>query len=225
MRLRPIVQSCAALAMAVTAAPALAHGHHPAPAGEPGAAPPGPDMRPEWRDGPPHPPHAVDPRERDEWLAECRRRISIRDDGVGGALIGGLVGGFAGNRIAGRRHRTVGTIAGAAVGAAAGAAIDKAEDRGRARDECETYLDGYYDYYAHAGRGFGYGYGHAAYGGYGCCQAPMMMVPIIKLPRREPDCTETVEYITEDVPAARPKVRRIPSKRVRIVPDKRIKTK
>jgi hypothetical protein len=223
MRLRHIVQSCAALALAVAAAPVLAH-DHPMPAGEPGVAPPGPDMRPEWRgDGPPPPPQqTMAPDAREAWLGECRRRISVRDNGLGGAVIGGLIGGFAGNRIAGRGNRTVGTIAGAAVGAVAGAAIDKAEDKGRVRDECEAYLDSYYDYYAHAGRGYGYGYGYAAYGGCGGCGMPMMMVPV---QRKEPECTETVEYVTEYVPAPRPRVRYVPTKRVKVVPDKRIKVK
>jgi hypothetical protein len=225
MRLRHFVHTCAAstaLAFAALAAgPALAQDSS-AP-GAPYAAPDtgpdsGPDTRPDWK-GRHHPPHAIDPGSREAWLSECRRRISVRDNGVGGAVIGGLVGGFAGNRIAGRGHRTVGTIAGAAVGAAAGMAIDKAEDNGRVRDECETYLDEYYAYYAQAGHGYGRpGYGHAAYG-YGCCR-PMMMVPV---KMTEPECTETIEEIYEDVPV-RPRARRIPDKRVKVVPDKRVKT-
>jgi hypothetical protein len=205
MRFRHFIQTCAAsaaLALAVAAAaPALAQDGH-----EPGTAPEGPDTRPEWRQGSQQPPQAMDPGARAAWLGECRRRISVRDDGLGGAVIGGLVGGVAGNRIAGRRHRTVGTIAGAAVGAVAGAAIDQAEDAGRVRDECETYLDSYYDYYAHAAAGYGYP-------GYGCCNNQMA-------PRREPECTETVEYVDEYVPA-RPAHRSIPRRRA---PDKRIRT-
>lgn len=215
MRLRHIIQTCAAaaaLAVAGTAAaqetPGADH------VGGPGTAPAGPDARPEWRDERSSAPHyGVDPAARDAWLSECRRRISVRDDGLGGAVIGGLVGGFAGNRIAGRGNRTVGTLAGAAVGAAAGAAIDRAEDRDRVRDECEVYLDSYYDYYAQAGRAYGYGgYGRAVYTGAGCCDAA---------PRREPECTETVEYVYEDVPV-QSRVRRIPARRTKVVPDKRI---
>lgn len=203
MRFRLLIQTCAAGAALVLAAPALAQ-DGPAP----GTAPEGPDTRPQWQEGRGYPPQTIDPGTREAWLRECRRRISVRDDGLGGAVIGGVVGGVVGNRIAGRGSRTVGTIAGAAVGAAAGAAIDKAEDNGRVRDDCEAYLDSYYDYYAHAGRGYGYGYG-----------APMM----VPAPRSEPECTETVEEIYEDVPV-RPKARRIPSKRVKVVPDKRIRT-
>lgn len=172
-----------------------------------------------------------DPRARDAWLADCRQRISARDNGVGGAVIGGVVGGVAGNRIAGRGNRTVGTVAGAAVGAVAGSAIDRAEDRGRARDECEAYLDDYYARYTagYAQPGYdGYAYSAPAYPGYapsygypaGCCAtAPVMMVPV----QPAPQCTETVEYVYEDVPV-RPRTRRyIPDKRVKIIPDKRVK--
>lgn len=169
-------------------------------------------------------PH-MDAGARDAWLADCRQRLGKRDNGLGGALIGGLVGGVAGNRIAGKRHRTGGTLIGAGAGALAGMAIDKAEDHGRARDECEAYLADYEARYQqnHAGYGYGqrgYGYQAGGYGG-GCC-SPMMMVPVMMMPRAEPECTETVEYVYEDVPV-RPARRIVPRKRVKVVPDKRIK--
>ncbi len=149
-------------------------------------------------DGPEAPRYGgYEPAARDAWLADCRHRLSARDSGVGGALIGGAVGGFAGNRIAGRGNRTVGTLAGAAVGAVAGAAIDKAEDAGRNRDECEAYLDDYYARYTQSGA-----YRQASY------------------PAQQ-HCTETVEYVTEDVPV-RP-ARRVIPRRAKIVPDKRVK--
>ena len=169
---------------------------------------------------------------RDAWLADCRHRLSRQDSGLGGAVIGGVVGGVAGNRIAGRGDRTVGTIAGAAIGAAAGAAIDRAEDTGPSRDECEAYLADYYARYAHGGyypgNGYGYpsGYGYAApgiaytYPAGGCCTGhAMMMAPV----PAEPQCTETVEYVYEDVPArVGPRKRYIP-RPSKIVPDKRVK--
>lgn len=173
---------------------------------------------------------------RDEWLADCRSRFAKRDNGVGGAVIGSVVGGVAGNRIAGPGNRTVGTVAGAAVGAVAGAAIDRAEDNGHARDECEAYLD---DYYARYSGGYGQQGGYPAYAqsyapsyGYtsaGCCMAaPVMMVPAPV--SREPECTETVEYIYEDVPVRqtyRPRKRTkiVRDKRVWSAPDKRINIK
>lgn len=225
MRLRHFVQTCAASAALTLAmgafAPAMAQD-----APGPGTAPAGPDERPEWRGGPPPQPNGgyqMDPQARDQWLAECRRRLSVRDNGLGGAVIGGLIGGVAGNRIAGRGNRTVGTVAGAAVGAAAGMAIDKAEDNGRVRDQCEAYLDDYYAYYARSGYAYqGYGYAAPGYGyGYGCCNAqPMMMVPVMIPARPKPECTETVEYEYVDVPV-RAKPRPAPDKRVKVVPDKR----
>jgi hypothetical protein len=206
-----------------------------APADRDVEAPP-PYAAPPHRDPRPYPAsaHAAQPG-REAWLADCRSRVAARDNGVGGAVIGGVVGGVAGNRIAGRGNRAVGTVAGAAVGAVAGSAIDRAEDRGRARDECEAYLDDYYARYAAAGYGgytapAGYmqgGYAPAyRYAGAGCCMAPVMMVPA----QTQPECTETVEYVYEDVPVQRRtyrprRTKAVPDKRVKIVPDKRISTK
>jgi len=167
----------------------------------------------------------MDPAARDAWLGDCRQRIGSRNNGVGGALIGGLVGGVAGNRIAGRGHRTVGTVAGATIGAGAGLLIDKAGDQGSARDECEAYLADYEASYTQSQAGYGNracgqgGYGYS--NGGGCC-APMMIVPVVQMQRAEPVCTETVEYVYEDVPV-RPARRVVPQKRVKIVPDKRIR--
>jgi uncharacterized protein YcfJ len=181
---------------------------------------------------------------RDAWLVDCRSRTEARDNGVGGAVIGGVVGGVAGNRIAGRHNRVVGTLGGAAVGAVTGAAIDRAEDRGRARDECEAYLDDYYARYAeqyaqpgvsgyragYAQPGYmaGYAPGYAYGGNNGCCaSAPVMMVPV----QTQPECTETIEYIYEDVPVRqhsyRPVKRQkiVTDKRVRIINDKRVSSK
>lgn len=167
---------------------------------------------------------------REAWLADCRQRVSSRDRGRGGAVIGGVAGAVAGNRIAGRGNRTVGTLAGAAVGAAAGAVIDKAEDAGANRDECEAYLDDYYARYQapaytapYGGYapapGYGYAYQQPYSQGYGCCSTPVMMVPVAP-PRQE--CVETVEYVYEDVPVPR-KSYRAPAKRTKIVRDKRVK--
>lgn len=168
---------------------------------------------------------------REAWLADCRQRVSARDNGVGGAVIGGLVGGVAGNRIAGRGNRTVGTLAGAAVGAAAGAVIDRAEDAGRSRDECEAYLDDYYARYqagsdgrvyggAMPAQGYAYAYGYPQGYTNGCCGAvPVMMVPAPV--QAQPDCVETIEYVYEEVPVRRKAYR--PAKRTKIVRDKRVK--
>ncbi|MCX7864101.1 MAG: glycine zipper 2TM domain-containing protein, partial [Novosphingobium sp.] len=140
--LRQSVLVSAALVASVTV-PGSVHAHD-GPHGESGEImlPPPPAQRMEMR--------GIDPAAREAWLADCRQRLSRRDRGIGGAVIGGLVGGVAGNRIAGKGDRTVGTIAGAAVGSAAGMAIDKAEGRNRVRDECEAYLEEYEARYSQA---------------------------------------------------------------------------
>lgn len=156
------------------------------------------------------------PMDREGWLRECRHRLG--DNGVGGAVIGGVVGGVAGHELAGRHDKVLGTVAGAGVGAAAGAAIDRTEDAGRARDRCEAMLEG------------GPGYPPPSYGAYGYGM-PVMMVPVMMVPApgqvAKAPCTETVT--TEYVPEEPRRSRRIPprapahSKRVPIIPDKRVK--
>lgn len=199
------------------------------------------DQRPEWR-GPeargPAPMHhgshaapgydrggydrAGYERAREDWLYECRRRMSgsdrrDRDDGVGGAIIGGIAGGVIGNRVAGRHDRTAGTIAGAAIGAVAGGLIDRAEDRGRTRDDYADYCERYLNAYSQPG------YGQT---GYYMQPAPMMMmVPVTMVQQQtQRPCTETVvteEWVTAPRRARtvrhvyRPPVR---DKRVRIAP-------
>ncbi|MEW9854733.1 glycine zipper 2TM domain-containing protein [Novosphingobium sp. M1R2S20] len=173
------------------------------------------------------------------WLADCRARIEERDDGAGGALIGGAVGGVIGNRIAGRGNRTTGTLAGAAVGATAGTLIDRAEDRERTLDECEAYLDRYYAQYespsspwhrgsqASAPGITAYGSGSNNYPGYdyrsqlyaGCCHPGPAFVPAPI--QATPQCTETIEYVYEDVPVKRPVYR--PTKKIKRVRDKRVR--
>jgi outer membrane lipoprotein SlyB len=202
MRLHLFVAT--SMAMAFLAQPACAQAWHTANSTYEGDSPsPAPYVR-EMHYG-------FDPVARDAWLADCHSRVAARDSGLGGAIIGGVVGGFAGNRIAGHGHRAIGTVAGAAVGAVAGAAIDKAEDRGRERGECEAYLDDYLARYSRAQYTYGnYGYGRG-YAGNDCCM-------------KEPECTETVEYVEEAVPPRpMPRKRYIP-KPSKIVPDKRIKT-
>ena len=224
MRIHRLLPACTlVLAASLLATPAIAHeGHHYNPGTEPeamrGEIDNGPgwnrDQRDRYSDS-----YADDPRARDRWLTECRRRYS--DNGLGGALIGGVAGGLLGNRIAGQGNRTVGTVAGAAIGAIAGAAIDKGEDRARTRDRCEAYLD---DYYAQYDRGYAGGApGRAEYGypamDYGYA-VPMVMAPVM-MPAQQ-KCTETVAYEYVDVPVRR---RHIPRMSVRRAPDKRLPMK
>jgi hypothetical protein len=210
----------ATMAMAI-ATPALAHGSHSASApaagtwqgGYPGQAYPGqayPGMpygqMPYSYPGYAQQQAAPDP-EYQHMLERCR--INVRDNHVGGALIGGAVGGLVGNRIAGG-DRIVGTVAGAAVGAVAGAVIDKAEDKGRDR-ECE-------DFFRRNGPPSGYAGGYAAndaYPGYG-----YMMVPVMITTPGKP-CVETTTVTEEWVDA--PRRRYIPRRPV--IHDKRVKEK
>ncbi len=220
MRFRHFANTCAVAATLVLAgtlsAPALAHGHGHHPDDRLRRV----DPRPDWQDRR-HDDARMGWDAREDWLRDCRRRIS--DDGLGGAVIGGVAGGLLGNRLAGRGDRTIGTVAGAAVGAVAGAAIDRAEDRHAHRDACEAYLDDYYADY-HDGTGYGhppYGYGYPAYG----YAVPMVMVPVMV--RSQKPCVETVvteEYVTTP---ARRHIRRTPrlDKRIRIAPDKRVPLK
>ncbi len=197
-----------------------------------------PDTRPEWRGAPQpaahHPQGHAQPgydqaawqQQREGWLAECRSRHG-NGNKVGGMVIGGVVGGVIGNRVAGRGNRTAGTVAGAAIGAVAGGAIGDAADKRAARDWCESYLDQHTSW----GPGYGQSYGQNVVG-YG--YAPMtMMVPVAYVQVAAPvqqqrECEETIvteEWVT--VPShiryipPRPKPR--PDKRVRIVPDKRVR--
>ena len=235
MRAAQISLAAGLAAVLTLSGPALAHE-------APHQAPYGHGWQPYPQQG-----YGMHPEERDAWLDECRARLSEGGSVIEGALIGGAIGGLAGNRIAGRGNRTEGTIAGAAVGAVAGAAIDGATGR-RDRDECEAYLDNYYAqasgvYGHHPGYGaygpahgypqaYGYGHGYGA----GCCGQPMMMVPIVRMARSEPRCTETVEIIEEYVDAAPaptpPRARPLPrqtkpvqTKPIQTKPDKRVRTK
>lgn len=189
-----------------------------------------PDPRLEWRGPPPGPVQQARhyppgwEQARADWLAECRRRHGSGNK-VGGALVGGVIGGVIGNRVAGEDNRVVGTVAGATVGALAGGAIGDAADKRAARDYCEAYLEQHTSW----SQGAAFGPGGAVVGhGY----APMaVMVPVayvqIAAPAQPRECVETV--VTEEWVAVRekPKVRYIkprPDKRVKIVPDKRVRT-
>jgi hypothetical protein len=99
-----------------------------------------------------------------------------------------------------------------------------------AADYCESYLDDYYARYSAPQPYYGYqgayqsgGYGYPGYAG-GCCQQPMMLVPIVRVQQPQRECKEVVEYEYVDVPVRAAPRRPVPDERVKIVPDKRIKT-
>lgn len=226
------------------AAPAFAQSHLPPPPPPPGVVDaqgnvydgPMPDNRPVWQGShhaapgyPPMQPEATRTyppgweQARANWLGECRRRYGSGNK-VGGAILGGVIGGVVGNRVAGKGNRTLGTVAGATVGAVAGGAIGDAADKRAARDWCEDYLEQNTTW----SQGMGYGQQVLGYG-----YAPMMvMVPVayVQGQTQPRECKETIvyeDYVTTTTPARYRTVttyKRVPDKRVRIVPDKRVRT-
>ena len=209
---------------------------------------PMPDTRPEWHGPPPGPaqplpqqPMAHPPlpgpqqtiqyppgweQARANWLAECRRRHGSGNK-LGGAVVGGVIGGVVGNRVAGDGNRVIGTVAGATVGAVAGGAVGDAADKRAARDYCEAYLEQNITW--SQGGAYGHGYGQPVVG-YG--YAPMMvMVPVayvqVAAPAQPRECVEKVVTTTWVTVHEKRKSRIIPprpDKRVKIVPDKRVRT-
>lgn len=98
-------------------------------------------------------------------------------------------------------------------------------DTGPGPGECEAYLDDYYRSYI--GRG-GYGEGPPMAHGRGSHFEPHHGMPMRAGPpmaQAQPRCVETIEYVTEEVPA--PAKRYIAPRRTKtkVVPDKRVKLK
>jgi hypothetical protein len=95
----------------------------------------------------------------------------------------------------------------------------RARDRAQARTSCERYYDSYYDYYSGHYRAWQPGAQSTSYlprraRTEGCDSSPDCRC----------DCGEVVEYEYVDVPV-RATPRRVPDKRVKIVPDKRVRLK
>lgn len=249
MTCRPVHLPVLGAALIAFAAPALAQPAPALPSPPPGAVVDAEgrvfgntsnDPRPEWKAPQPAPALPVRPlgyeqpaapraayddaawqRAREDWLAECRRNHKGSKGKVTGAIVGGLVGGVIGNQVAGEGDRTLGTVAGAAVGAVTGSAIGNQADSNRARDFCEAYLDRYtaqapaYAPTGYAPAGYAYAY-----------QPVMVMMPVMvaaaPAPRRE--CVETtvIEEWVEVAPG-KPRKRHVADKRVKLVPDKRLR--
>lgn len=168
-------------------------------------------------------------RAREGWLIDCRRNHG-NGNMVGGAVVGGLIGGLIGNEVAGRGNRTLGTVAGATVGAVAGGAIGHGADKRSRRDWCEAYLDSHMTYattWGPAPAGYtGPSYSYAMQPV--TMMVPVMMVQQAAVSREKKVCKETV--VTEEWVTVRSTRRYVPrpapvihDKRVRIVPDKRVR--
>lgn len=169
--------------------------------------------------------------ERDQWIAECRRRTEGRNRDDTGLIIGGLLGavagGFAGYEIAGAGDRVLGTVLGAGGGGLLGGLLGSlfGGDRDEDRYDCEAALDSYLSQYGApspriASReipyapspGYAYNYGYPA--SYGYSYAPpqqVVMVPVRSEQQQQVVVRETVRYENYTVPGA---VREIPAARL-----------
>ncbi|MEQ8410398.1 MAG: hypothetical protein RIB52_02480 [Erythrobacter sp.] len=96
--------------------------------------------------------------ERDQWIEECRRRTSGRDErekgGIIGALLGAITGGIIGNRVA-DAERLGGTLIGAGTGGLAGLLLGNLIGGGKRDDryDCEAALDSYISQYGYPATG------------------------------------------------------------------------
>lgn len=98
-------------------------------------------------------------------------------------------------------------------------------DTGPGPGECEAYLDDYYrSYTGHGGYGEGPSMAHGRWSRFEPHHG-MPMRPGVPMAQVEPRCVETIEYVTEEVPA--PARRYIAPRRTKnkVVPDKRVKLK
>ena len=96
--------------------------------------------------------------EREQWLEECRRRTSGRDErekgGIIGALLGAITGGIIGNRVA-DGERLGGTLIGVGTGGLAGLLLGNLIGGGKKNDryDCEAALDSYVSQYGYPATG------------------------------------------------------------------------
>lgn len=157
--------------------------------------------------------------ERDQWIAECNRRIAGRDKDDTGLIIGGLLGaiagGVAGYEIAGVGDRVLGTVLGVGggglIGGLLGSLFDNDDDD---RYDCEAALDSYLSQYGAPGSQVAYpayAQGYPANYSYGYSYAPppqVVLVPVRTEVQQQVVVRETERYETYTVPGA---VREIPA--------------
>jgi hypothetical protein len=167
--------------------------------------------------------------ERDQWIAECERRIKGQDKDDTGLIIGGLLGaiagGVAGYEIAGVGDRVLGTVLGVGGGGLIGGLLGSLFD-GDDEDQydCEAALDSYLSQYGAPGQRIAsreiaypayappaYGYGYPAGYSYGYSYAPppqVVLVPVRTEVQQQVVVRETERFETYTVPGA---VREIPT--------------
>ena len=175
--------------------------------------------------------------ERDQWIDECERRTSGRDNrekgGIIGGLLGAIAGGIIGNRVA-DGDRLAGTLIGVGTGGIGGALLGGLIGGGRndrGDYDCEAALDSYLSQYGHGGPAtvhrvayrtipapayappppaYGYGYGYApGYQSYGYSYAPPQQVVYVPIRYEQQQRVIVRETVTEEtIPGA---VRNIPA--------------
>jgi hypothetical protein len=179
--------------------------------------------------------------ERDQWLAECRRRTAGKGkDETGtiiGALLGAIAGGVAGYEIAGVGDRVLGTALGVGGGGLVGGLLGSLfNGREKDRYDCEAALDAYLSqagappariasreiaypaYPAYPAQSWGYAY--PTYG-YGYAPPPqMVLVPVRSQVPQQVVVRETVREesypapgAARSIPAPRPSPKMIKSDR------------
>lgn len=160
--------------------------------------------------------------EREQWLAECRRRTEGRDQDDAGLIIGGLLGaiagGVAGYEIAGAGDRVLGSVLGVGggglIGGLLGSLFDGDDDEDRY--DCEGALDSYLSqteaptariasreipYPAYPAPAYDYGY-PASYG-YPYAPPPQtVLVPVRTQQQQQVVVRETVREEPYSVPGA-----------------------
>jgi len=157
--------------------------------------------------------------EREQWLAECRRRTKgMGRDETGliiGGLLGAIAGGVAGYEIAGAGDRVLGTVLGAGGGGLIGGLLGSLFDRNdKRRYDCEAALDAYLSQptariasreiaYPAYGAYPAYAYGYAPAYTYAYAPPPqMVLVPVRSEVPQQVVVRETVREETYAVPGA-----------------------
>ncbi|MEM7781496.1 MAG: hypothetical protein AAF697_14000 [Pseudomonadota bacterium] len=154
---------------------------------------------------------------RDQWIAECNRRIRGKSEDSKGSIIGGLLGavagGVLGNVIAAEGDKLAGSLIGGGTGGLAGLLLGKIIGGGKknGRYDCEAALDGYLASYDEFGAAHRFGQLHSAnfthgYGYAGCGCQQIVMVPVKQTVRQRVIVREKVkEKVTHPEPPKHPK--------------------
>lgn len=206
---------------AATSAPAAAP--HAGPAAYPGAYAPG-GHAPAYM-----PAAAPVVFEREQWLAECRRRTKgMGRDETGliiGGLLGAIAGGVAGYEIAGAGDRVLGTVLGAGSGGLIGGLLGSLFDRNdKRRYDCEAALDAYlsqptariasreiaYPAYG-AYPAYAYGYAPAYAPAYTYAYAPPPQIVLVPVRSEVPQQVVVRENLREETYAVPGAAREIPT--------------